>query len=201
MDRAKAKELTDILVPWIQIVGLLVAGIYAIIEYRLHVQEVRVQRAVDHVTRLNSEELRGFNLALSTQHQVKYAVFTAKYAHRQPSSTEYYNFVMNDVLRHGQKDSLEPNVNAIMGYLDDGVVCAKSRLCDRDAVINNSGFGKEFISTYLPYLCYWRELYGDDTYFFRIMNFYSPAKGGRKNLDGECSSYDPDIKKTMALAQ
>src|SRR6266511_3578348 len=116
MDRTTAKEWTDILVPWIQVVGLIAAGVYALIEYRNHAKETRVQASIDHAARLSSEELRGVNSSLSSRYQRQYIHFEAN--HPKSTTADYYNFVMDDVLMYGQDGSLESKVDVLIGFLD-----------------------------------------------------------------------------------
>ena len=190
-----AKEWTEILVPWLQLLALAIAGVYAVVQYEIHVNEQKKQASIDYVTRLNSEELRGINAELSARYQRQYIRFEAKHPKFLP--TDYYNFVMNDVLMFGQDKSLETNLNILVGFLDDGVTCSESKICDEKLIKSTLGdFGETTIEQYYPYLCFWGDTFygnkpGDDKYLDRIFGFY-----GASPMAEGCPSYAVDIKKT-----
>jgi hypothetical protein len=192
VDRTVAKEWTEILVPWIQVIGLVAAGIYGLVEYRDHQAETKIQASVDYVTRLNSEELRDVNLKLFARYRRQYVRFEAKHPTFTP--TDYYNFVMTDVLMFGQDSGIETNVDALLGFLDDGVTCTQAKICDETTIRSTIGdFGKTIIESYYPFMCFSRDLFGPG-YMDRVNQFYEKA-----SMDKACFPYQADIKKTRAL--
>jgi hypothetical protein len=193
MDRTAWKERTEIFVPWIQVIGLLIAGGYAVYEYTNHVKEVKVQRAADYLARLNSGELLDANTKLSVQLQKEFDRFQATHPDNMPDkaySAAYYKFIMVDVLMHGQEKSLSPSLNAVTAFLDDGVVCSQTGLCDEETIRSNlSEFGKDTVETYYPYFCYLRALWKDDTLGERVVKFYASSSS-----DKACKDYEDALK-------
>ena len=194
--RTAWKETTEIVVAWIQVLGLIAGGVYALKQYKDHLKEVKVQRTVDYLTRINSGELLDANMKLSVQLQKEFDRLQTKHPNSM-TSEQYYRFVMCDVLMHGQDNSLDSSLNAIIGFLDDGVVCSQTGLCDEETIRSNlSEFGKDTVSTYYPYFCYLRGLWKDDAIAQRVVKFYDPSSS-----DQTCRDYEEAFKKSGTVAE
>lgn len=196
INRASAKELTDIIVPWLQAVGLVAAGIFAIFQYSKHLDELKVERTIGYVTRGNSGELLASITKLSTQYQRQYVRFQATHPPSLPAekiTADYYDFVLRDVLMYGNDKGMESDLNSVIGFLSDGVICTQSGLCDEALVRSNLGdFGKGTIESYRPYFCFLRKLYNEDSLAGSVMKFYDPA-----TTDDGCKAYSINIENTL----
>jgi hypothetical protein len=195
MNRTALKEWTEILTPWIQVLALLAAGIFALTEYLGKKQEVRVQRAVDHLARFSSSDLTSARMSLTQREQEEVgslnAILLDKSMSRDQKNVAYYNFVVKELVPHNSQDGLEASFHRILGYLDEGVVCAKQGLCDESTIRSGqSDFGEVFLHTYTPYLCYLRRIWNDPTIGKRVELFYN-----RQVADRACRGYYDSIQR------
>jgi hypothetical protein len=189
INHTKAKEWTDIITAWLQVVGLLFAGLYALKQYRDHLKDVRVERSADYLSRLNADELFKSNTRLLMQ-------FVSKMESTDSADMpqeQYYRFIMCDVLLHGKDQSLDTDLVSVIGFLDDGVVCSQTGLCDDEKIRSNLGeFGNDIVTTYYPYICHLRAVLKDDTYWQRVVKFYDPKSSCRDI----CGDFAKALNKT-----
>jgi hypothetical protein len=198
MNRALLKEWTDILVPWIQVIGLLFGGGFAIYEYKSHQHEARIERAVGYLTRLNSGELLDASTKLSlrelNQNSRLREILEDNKTTQDQKNADYYRFVVCGLLMHGQDQSLESSLFLTLGFLDDGIVCSKQGLCDEQTIRSNLGeLGKNTVRTYYPYFCYLRRIWNDKSFWLRVEKFYDPLP------NNSCRDYEESIKKTGVI--
>jgi hypothetical protein len=189
------KNWTDILTPWIQVIGLLAAGIFALSEYYDHNREQKIQRSIDYVSRLNSGDLLTAQTKLSVQVQKLNprlrAIFGDSKLSEDQINVAYYRFVLCELLRHDGPQSQEDNFFALNGFLEDGVACSKQKLCDEKTLRDYiGGSGKVFVRTYYPYYCYLRISWNDQTIGASVERFYNPPVGDA------CHDYEESARKT-----
>jgi hypothetical protein len=201
MSRTSLKDWTEILTPWVQIVGLLAAGTFALVEYQARKQDARVERAITYLGRANSEELIEARNAMEKQQQMTTNRLREVLLNRKVSqderNTTYFSFVVNDLVMHGSKESLETPFRLTLGFLEDGIVCSRQGLCDEAVVrANLADFGRGFIRTYTPYLCYLRHVWNDPSIGKRAEEFYNPTARGHA-----CEMYKASAQRVLEASR
>jgi hypothetical protein len=195
--KATLKEWTDILVPWLQVIGLFAAGGFALFQYYGHNQEAKIQRAADYLARLSSGELFDASLELSVQEENlsdRQDMLDDKRLTPDQRNAAYYHFVVCELLMHGKSKNLERNFLMVLGFLDDGVVCSKG-LCDKKTIRSNLNiFGQDFVRTYEPYFCYLRMTWKDPAIGEGVEKFYNPSSVGHA-----CRDFEEALRRTEAL--
>jgi len=195
MNRARMKEWTEILVPWVQVLALLAGGIFAVREYRDHTRELKIQRAMDYLLRSSSEDLLSARFSLSKREQKMTERFRSilldSSLSRDAKNRAYFDFVVQELIMHGKDDGLEVPFYNILAYFDEGVTCIQQGLCDEMTIKSGlSDFGQSFVRTYTPYLCYLRRAWNDPTIGRRVENFYNPS------AKQACDRYYESIQRT-----
>lgn len=174
------KEWTEVLTAWLQVLGLFAAGIFALVEYQGRKGAEKVQRAVDYLAKADSEILINARLRLSDNEQRKVGrydkILLSESSTHDEKITAYYQFVIDELVMHSKEPGLKSEFNIVLSYLDEGVICSEQGLCDRDIITASlSDFGKSFVRTYTPYLCYLRKAWNDPSIGRRVERFYNPT--------------------------
>lgn len=174
------KQKTEVATAWLTLVGAIVAGSLAFSEYRSHQREVRTQRAVDYLASGDSEEIFNARYKLKNNENAKAdkmrALLTDKSVEQYRINQRYYQFVLDELVRHNEEAGQKPEFQRVLGFLERGAICAQERICDEKAVRTSLGyFGKDFIRTYIVYICYLRKLWNDRSIGARVEEFYNPS--------------------------
>jgi hypothetical protein len=191
------KEWTEILTSWLQVLGLFAAGIFALVEYQEHKKEEKIQRAVDYISQADSESLIAARLKLSQNEQSKAERFREVLDNASSSQDEtniaYFQFVVDELVKYSEEPGLKTEFYLLLGYLDEGVVCSQQGLCDEHTIRASFGdFGKGFVQTYTPYLCFLRRTWNDPSIGSRVERFYNRAAAATA-----CSDYYKSISKVQ----
>lgn len=191
------KEWTEVITAWLQVLGLFAAGIFALIEYQGAKEAVKVQRAIDYLSKADSELLINARLKLSANEQRNVSRYDEILLNGQLSqdeiNTAYYQFVVDELVGHSEGPGLKTEFSLLLGYLDEGVICADQGLCSQDTITASlSDFGKSFVRTYTPYICYLRKAWNDPSIGRRVERFYNPTAAG-----GACEEFYKSIASTL----
>jgi hypothetical protein len=189
------KEWTEVLTAWLQVLGLFAAGIFALVEYQGRKDAEKVERAVAYLSKADTDILLSARLKLSDNEQRKLALYDEILLNGQSSqdevNTAYYQFVVDELVMHSKEPSLRSEFGLVLGFLDEGVICSNQGLCDKSIIAANlSGFGKNFVRTYTPYICYLRQAWSDPSIGRRVEKFYNPTAS-----DSACDEFYTSITK------
>lgn len=187
------KEWTEVVTAWLQVLGLFAAGIFALVEYQGRKEEVKVQRAVDYLASADSEILIKARLKLSENEQRNIQRYDEILLNtklpQDEINTNYYQFVVDELVMYNKDPGLKAEFGLILGYLDEGVVCSEEDLCSKKIITSHlSQFGKTFVRTYTPYLCFLRRAWNDPSIGKRVEKFYNPTAA-----DNACSEFYKSI--------
>src|SRR5258708_18525253 len=180
MAQETSKRWTELLPAWIQVVALIVTGVFALVEYHSHKEEIKIQRALEFVSQLNAGEVLNAHTALTLQEQQKNSRFQEILSGNKTSQDKinaaYYRFVVCDLLMHGGDHSLEPSFFITNGLLENAASCVNHGLCDEQTIRDHIGhFGKNFVRTYYPYFCFLRAAWKDASIGRDVVSFFSPS--------------------------
>jgi hypothetical protein len=197
MTRKSLKEWTDIFVPWIQVVALLAAGTFALVEYQDKQREVRVERAISYLAKLSSAEGVSARLKIAQRMQEKAGrmreILLQERSSQDQTNVAYYQFVIDELVKPGTDQSLEAPFLYLLGALEEGVICAEEGLCDEGTV---KSYGKPLIRSYTPYLCYFRQAWGDESIGQRVEMFYNPQAAKTA-----CGEYYQSIARALPASK
>jgi len=124
--RSILKDWTEILTPWIQIVGLLAAGTFALVEYRESQRNVQVQRAFDYLSRQYSPDFVKARLKLARREDETDSLSNKilRELSGDRLNVTYYHFVVDKVIMPGTGQGLDSSFQFILGFLDESVICS-----------------------------------------------------------------------------
>jgi hypothetical protein len=189
------KEWTEVLTAWLQVLGLFAAGIFALIEYQGQKYASKVQRSVEYLAKADSEVLTEARVKISQNEQAKFPrlqkILLDKALTQDETNTAYFQFVVDELVRYNEEPGLKTEFSLLLGFLDQGVICSQEGLCDEATIRSSlSDFGKNFVRTYTPYLCYLRRAWNDPSVGRRVEKFYNPTAA-----DTACSDFYQSIKR------
>ncbi|HEX5717035.1 MAG TPA: hypothetical protein VF179_12800 [Thermoanaerobaculia bacterium] len=197
MSRSELKQWTEILTPWIQTIGLMVAAIFALVEYQDRKDDLKIQRSTTYLAQASSQELIEARSKLAErQHELVgelREILLAKDSAQDQINAAYFAFVVEDLVMHGSEQSLYTPFQLTLGFLDEGVVCAKQGLCDEEVIrANLTEFGRGFVRSYTPYICYLRHVWNDPSIGKRAEEFYNPGAAGEA-----CKAYKQSAERLL----
>lgn len=188
-DLQNSKDWTEILTAWLQVLALIAGGIFASIQYISQKQDVKVQRAVDYLSRGSTDAFFEARYKLKENELVsisKSSQFLRDKALTQDEiNAQYYDYVSETLIKNSETPGLKPEFWRILGFLEEGVICAKQGVCDKETVKGSlSHLGLDFFHTYSPYLCALRETWSDPSIGKEAELFYNPTAA-----ESTCAEY------------
>jgi hypothetical protein len=173
MDWNRAKIQTETLAPWITIVGLIIAGVYTLIEYRSAATQKHVEMTMAYIARYSTPPLYEHRVALSKVWGENYTKIIDLVQSKDPDVDQRYN---DYILSMIDREKISASVDEMLLYFGEVANCVHLGLCDAETV--NSllmNRGTEFVHQYVPYVCRLRSTWHDPTIGSDVVNFFNPA--------------------------
>jgi phosphate/sulfate permease len=172
------KTISEIVASWVAIVGLSCAGVFAIIEYLDHKEEVRIERTLKFASEFGSAHLLDSRVTLNeiwVQHYPAVIDILTKREDQNEINRKYSEFVNRVIEERG----LQADMAKVMEFLEGFAVCVESALCDESMARSFVGpYGRGFFRTYYPYICKLRKTRNDESIGAKLERFYSGTSTG-----------------------
>lgn len=157
-----------------------VGGWLAYKEYQATLENAKVERTLEYVRRFYAGELRDARILLSEKEDKLLDRQKAILQSPQPIdqiTLAYFDFVVEELIEHGEQSEEARAFYALLFYLEEGVMCSSREICDEDTVEDAlKAYGRSFVHTYTPYLCYLRARWNDPEIGRRAECFYNQPR-------------------------
>ena len=176
MTLERAKKFTEIAVPWIGVIAILVGGIWTFSEYGRHVDATKVQRSLDQIARFNAE-LTDIRLKIDLAWQANASTLLKieqqaelNKAQSDEIAKQYAAFVLN----MNRQEQLLSDIARVLFFVDEIVICVEANLCDESTIRSYlDDFSLTFFNRHYPVICDLRDTWNDPTIATRLQAFFT----------------------------
>ncbi len=160
------------IVSWITVLGLIVGGIFTLIEYRHHVRSEKIERTMGYLTRFNSQDILRYRVILDRLQDSHYQAESKALLNpiKSKRKSEYDKLILDMTQPSINRES----INGLMDFYDEIAICADVKVCDSDTA--HALFNKDasaFFTTFSPYICDLRNKWNDRTIGAELENFFN----------------------------
>ena len=175
----KVKLISEICGIWVTVIGILSAGIFALIEYENHKKSELLKSTMTMYNKFNNEVYYTARkkIALSENNSIDELNKLLNNSDKDTVAVSYMNFIHARV----EKDVLSKELDDILLILEDVAICVRANVCDYDSAIAFFfDYGRDFFRTYYPYICKERENWSNQSIGMMLEKFYNPSS--KKNV-------------------
>jgi hypothetical protein len=176
----EAKTRTEVIAPWITILGLLAGGLYTLVEYRDHQRERRLETTSEYVKRFMENPLSDHRATIAKQWSHNQSEIIALLSDKSVPQSEINRNYEDKILTMIVEGGLAVPIQETILFFEELAHCVTLDLCDGDAVSSMlSRQGREFFRQHYPYVCHLRKQWNDDSIAAELEAFFNPVSVGR----------------------
>jgi hypothetical protein len=182
VDWASQKARTEVLVPWLTLLGVVFGGGLTLNEYRARQQEKRIEITFQFLERFTtapiSDAHSSIRAAWESEGDSLLDIFTRADLDQDQMIVAFSQGVRAMV---GDKQ-LGAKIDEMLAFFEQLAVCVKHNLCDSPTAQELfQGPAREFFNQFYPHFCSVRRRWKDEEHAARLEAFVYPAQPSRQD--------------------
>jgi hypothetical protein len=175
MDWTNWKVRTEVLVPWITAMGLLVGAGYTMFQYAAHKKDQRIQQALSYASEWRAVPLRDTHRRLDDAWQRNAPrILGTLDAEAEPDPIARHDKYSMAVAQMIEGERLQGDLLEVISFYEDAAVCVEKLLCDDDTIRAFFGeAGRALFRQHYSYICSLRAAYSNATLAGRLETFFN----------------------------
>lgn len=175
MDKREEKlQIAEVAGTWFTVIAVLFGGLFGIIEYIEYKETQRVDRALEFVSRYQSNDNfidAHTNISLALDENLPKISTILK--NPELSEVDLSVAYSSEILTMIENETLGPALEQLFNFYEQALMCKEMELCEaivlENFLDNDAG---SYTRTFYPYICSLREGWNNPKVFERVTNFY-----------------------------
>jgi hypothetical protein len=167
------KNIAEALNSWLGVLGVIVAGLYGLLEYIEHKQAVRVERSLAYVEKNrtgSTGEARLFLSQLLAKNQQSLLDILSQSGQTEAELSKAYN---DFIVQMAKSAEAQRKLEISFSFYEEIAICVERELCDREVIMSFFGNdAKSLFNSFYPYVCSLRRQWNNNTVYLKTERFY-----------------------------
>ncbi|SNX59303.1 protein of unknown function [Nitrosomonas ureae] len=169
-------KLSSIALSVISTFAIITGGIFGLVEYMGHKEDLRKSASLNLVTNYhsdvylkNTEKLQNI---WSNHYPNLIILSNDNILHNKEKIIAYNKFVIEMV----SKESISQEIINILNFYERVAICVEAQLCDKEVIDNFFlNDGRTFFNKFYPYICALRNQWQDNKLWFKPETYFKPG--------------------------
>lgn len=169
----KYSSIGDFLNNWLKIITILCAGIFGLLEYIEHKEDLKVERSLNYVERFNSSALTESRNTLSQIVDRESEKIIKTLSDNKLSAEEVQNKYNDLIVKMVSEHKMESQLRQQFDFHEEVVLCVTAGICDEFVVRSFfSTNAKQLFKAFYPYVCDQRKKWNNKSISENVEFFY-----------------------------